>query len=115
MSKARAAIEHQPDYFVPVLFHRLRSGRIWYGTHESRSHPQNMRWDSHLRSLADGKTTVILGSALLEPYVGSQEELARQLAREVNYGFADSERDDLALVAQYTQYVLGRDPRETAV
>jgi CHAT domain/KAP family P-loop domain len=32
MARARAAVADRPDWWVPVLFMRLRTGRIWYST-----------------------------------------------------------------------------------
>jgi hypothetical protein len=29
MSEARAAVRDRPDWWMPVLFTRLRAGRIW--------------------------------------------------------------------------------------
>src|SRR5262249_24612235 len=100
VSEARARIARAPDFYVPVLFHRLRLGRVWYGEDE-RSDEDTVRWERLLDEVAAGYGTVVLGSGLLEPYVGSQAELAVRLAKRFGYSFADKHRDDLAIVAQY--------------
>jgi len=112
---AREEVERRPDFHIPVLFHRLRSGRLWYGNDEPTQQLQPMNWAAHVDSLKNGKATLVLGSALLDPYLGSQADVATQLAHEFHYAFADSERDDFAMVCQFIQYVMGRDHLERSV
>ena len=101
VSEARGKIARAPDFYVPVLFQRLRSGRIWYGEEEARADDDSIRWGPLLDEIIAGDGTAILGSGLLEPYVGSQAELAARLAKRFGYAFAEKNRDDIALVTQY--------------
>jgi hypothetical protein len=101
VSSARRKIADAPDFYAPVLFHRLKSGRIWYGEEQGGTDDDNVSWSALLDHLVDGDGTVILGSGLLEPYVGSQSELAARLAKRFQYSFSEKDRDDIALVTQY--------------
>ena len=115
MALARAEIREQPDFYVPVLYHRLRAGRIWYAGDEPVESADSINWRALITSLHEGRSAIILGSALLDSYLGSQAELATQLAHQSSYAFSDSERDDLAMVGQFVENVLGRDNLETLV
>jgi hypothetical protein len=99
LAAARQAVADRPDWWAPVLFTRLRSGRIWY---ESGFDEQDFqRWPALLRSLSSGKCTPILGPGLLEPITGSTRDLAQRLAETYNFPLAPFDRDDLPQVAQY--------------
>ncbi len=99
LSAARQAISDRPDWWMPVLFTRLRSGRIWY---EPGFDTQDFsKWPTLVRSITRGKCTPILGPGLLDGLVGSTQELARRLATKHRFPLAPNARDDLPQVAQY--------------
>jgi hypothetical protein len=112
VSEARQKIEKKSDSFAPVLFHRLRSGRLWYGVNNPLEKNQRINWDVLQNSIKEGNGTVIIGSGLVEPYIGSQAEIAARLAIKSNYQFAEKSNQDLALVSQYIEKVAGRDSLE---
>ncbi len=95
---ARNQVSGREDFYVPVLYHRLKSGRIWYGEAEAQGGDISSALMTHI---LEGDGAVILGSGLLEPYVGSQAEIARRLADKFGYPFSEKDRDDIALVCQY--------------
>lgn len=107
--EARGSVSRQPDFYVPVLFHRLKSGRIWYGESDSLQEEESISWQALATHIEEGEATVILGSGLLEPYIGSQAEIARRLSDRFGYPFSEKDRDDIALVSQYISAV--RAPR----
>jgi hypothetical protein len=108
VGEARRAVERQPDFYAPVLFHRLKSGRIWYGDDDIAADQDGINWAALLDHIQGGDGTVLLGSGLLEPYVGSQAELATRLALKFGYPFSEKERDDIAMVTQYVSAVRTR-------
>lgn len=102
MAAARgvAVNKKHSDYWMPVLFLRLRSGSLWYqggfGDQQDLA-----RWASIQAAIEDGQCTPILGPGMIEDIVGSTREIAQQLA--VKYGFplAPWSLEDLPTVTQY--------------
>ena len=100
MAVARGAVRERPDSWMPVLFMRLKSGRIWYvpgfaGKQEFE------KWPDLLLSIREGRCTPILGPGLLEPLFGSSREIARRWAEQHRFPLAPHAREDLPQVAQY--------------
>jgi CHAT domain/SIR2-like domain len=106
MSVARAALcdLERPDWWMPVLFLALRSGRIWYepGFEGQAGADREMeKWPTLLQSIRQGRCTPILGPGLAESFLGSRREIARRLATIYRYPMANFERENLPQVAQY--------------
>jgi CHAT domain/SIR2-like domain len=107
MTVARAAVcdLNRPDWWMPVLFLALKSGRIWYepGFEERGSAPgQEMeKWPALLRSIQEERCTPILGPGLVESLVGSRQEIAMRWSSEYHYPMAQYDRQNLPQVAQY--------------
>ena len=101
LSVARGAVRQRPDYWMPALFLRLKSGRIWYvpGFGDERSAFE--KWPSILRTINRGQCTPILGPGLYESVLGSQADIARRWAEAYHYPMAPQERESLPQVAQY--------------
>jgi CHAT domain/SIR2-like domain len=107
LSAARAAVWDlgRSDWWMPVLFLALKSGRIWYepgfeGQSGGADH-EMQKWPTLLRSIREGRCTPILGPGLAESYLGSRREIARRLASIYRYPMANFERENLPQVAQY--------------
>ena len=103
MAIARGAVRSQEDYWMPVLFSRLRSGRLWYeaGFRLSKDEKAFDRWASLFSAIRERKCTPILGPGLLEPLIGSTRELAQRWAGSYNFPMAHYAREDLPQVAQF--------------
>ncbi|MFL5731748.1 MAG: CHAT domain-containing protein [Chloroflexia bacterium] len=104
MAAARHSVEGQPDYWVPVLFVRLKSGSIWYVpgfAGERPDRPDFTKWPALLRNVYDSRCTPILGSGLLEGLIGSTHDLAQRWAETYHFPLAPYAREDLPQVAQY--------------
>lgn len=99
LAVARQAVLDRPDWWAPVLFTRLRSGRIWY--EPGFADEDFKKWPTLLESIASGRCTPILGPGLLDRFIGSTRDLARRLAVEHRFPLAPFARDDLPQVAQY--------------
>jgi hypothetical protein len=105
---ARRAIRARSDAWMPVLFTRLKSGRIWYVPGFADEKPGFRRWPSLLNSIAQGRCTAILGAGLLEPLLGPMHELAKRWADAYEFPLEPHEREDLPQVTQYL--AVNQDP-----
>jgi hypothetical protein len=101
MAAARSAVQDRPDWWMPVLFMRLRSGRIWYIPGFTGVDDELEIWTPLLRSIENEYCTPILGPGLTEPLIGSRGEIARQWAEAYQFPMAHHDREDLSQVAQY--------------
>jgi CHAT domain/SIR2-like domain len=108
MAVARGAVRERSDAWMPVLFMRLKSGRIWYVPGFAGDRPGFEQWPAVLRSIRQGRCTPILGPGLLESLLGSLRDLARRWAETYGYPMAPHNREDLAQVAQYL--AVNQDP-----
>src|SRR6185503_1193131 len=90
-----------PDAWMPVLFMRLKSGRIWYVPGFGDDRKGFEKWPALIRSIRQGRCTPILGAGLVEPLIGSTREIAQRWAETYDYPLASHEREELHQVAQY--------------
>ena len=99
MAKARSQVQGRPDWWVPVLMVRLKSGRIWY---KPGFQPEAAgKWPALLQNIRDQECTPILGPGLTEPLLGTHREIAQRWAKTYNFPLAPHQRDELPQVAQY--------------
>ena len=97
---ARAAVGSAPDAWMPVLFSRLKSGRLWYVP--GFTGPRGFsKWPAIANSIQKGRCTPILGAGLLEPILGSTHSIARHWAETYGFPLDPHEREDLPQVAQF--------------
>lgn len=116
MAVARNAIRTASDWWVPVLYLRLRGGLLWYEPGFMTAAPGFEGWPSIISSIKKGYCVPILGFGLLEFLAGSPREIARRWAKEAGYPLAPGNQDSLPQVAQYLsiQHDLAR-PRDQLV
>lgn len=91
-----------PDYWMPVLFMRLRSGRLWYQPGIGSSDELD-KWKA-IKNAAQNTPcacTPIIGPGALEGLVGSWREVAKSLATGYGYPETSHLREDLPTVTQY--------------
>ena len=98
---ARAAVRDAADYWMPALFMRLKSGRIWYVPGFGIEEGEDVKWQSLAASVAEKTCTPIMGPALSAPIIGDRSDIARRFADKHGFPLADSDRDVLHQVAQY--------------
>lgn len=98
---ARGAVRERPDHWMPTLFMRLKSGRIWYVPGFGGERKDFEKWPALLRSIRKGKCTPIIGPGLYEKVVGSPRRIAQRWAEAYHYPMAPHERESLPQVAQY--------------
>lgn len=106
---ARAEVRDRPDAWAPVLFMRLKTGRLWYEVGFSEPRAGSDVWPRLIlrlktyadRPLGPGPVTPVLGHGLIEPLVGSLHEVALRWAEAHHYPLSPSDRDSLPQVAQF--------------
>jgi hypothetical protein len=102
MAVARGEVRKNDDYWMPVLFLRLRNGRIWYEPgFGGGSKNEFDKWRSICSSVRAGRFIPILGPELGEDLFGGTRELAANLAEKHAFPLASHERTDLAKVTQF--------------
>jgi hypothetical protein len=101
MAVARAAVGDRADFWSPVLFMRLRDGRVWSEMGSLGERPGFEKWPTLMRTLRDGKCTPILGPGLVERLFGSPPNIAHRWAERYHVPMAPRDLDDLTQVAQY--------------
>jgi len=101
MAAARGAVRGASDCYLPVLFMRLRSGRIWYVPGFGDERPGFEKWPTLTDRMNQGRCTPILGPGLIEFLVGSTRALAQRWADTYHYPMSPYDREDLPQVAQY--------------
>jgi hypothetical protein len=107
MAEARAAIAARPDWWMPVLFMRLKSARLaWY---RSGFAEEFQYWESLLTNIVNDKCTPILGPGLTDHIVGARRDVASRLAEAQQFPLARHFREDLPQIAQYLKVTRGRE------
>jgi hypothetical protein len=101
LAVARGAVRHQPDYWMPALFMRLKSGRIWYEPGFGEKEKDFEKWQSLVAFIQEKTCTPILGPGLIEAVLGPRSELAIRWAEEHGFPMERHYRDSLPQVAQY--------------
>lgn len=100
LAVARGTVRERPDYWMPVLFMRLKNGRIWYvpGFSEGK---EFTKWPALISYIKNKKCTAIIGPGLFEPLFGSLSDIAQRWSEEFRYPLAPTDRESLPRVAQY--------------
>lgn len=101
MAVARASVRDNADAWMPVLFLRLKSGKIWYVPGFGGERASFEKWPALLDAVRSGRCTPIIGPGLTESLLGSRREIAAKWAEEYRFPLAPFAREDLPEVAQY--------------
>jgi CHAT domain/SIR2-like domain len=100
---ARGSVRERFDAWVPVLFMRLRSGRLWYETKFSAGPGDGVRigLEALAEKIRGNECTPILGPGLFESMFGSRRRIAQDWVEQYHLPVALEERDSLSQAAQY--------------
>jgi hypothetical protein len=101
LAVARGTVRTNRDWWMPVLFMRLKSGRIWYVPGYGAPQDAMQKWPALCNSIKDGICTPILGPGVTDALTGSRWELAQRLAEKHHFPLAPHDRDDLPQVTQF--------------
>jgi hypothetical protein len=99
---ARGVVRDQLDFWVPALFLRLRSGRIWYVPCFAGG-KDDFEWKSICRFVRSGEFVPLIGPDLAEHVYGTVRSLANDLATTNGYPLSPTDQSDLARVTQYIE------------
>jgi hypothetical protein len=98
---ARGTIRDAQDFWMPVLFMRLKSGSIWYVPGFGGQEAEFQKWNSLAGSIMRGQCTPILGSGLTDPIFGTWRDIAERWAEKFRFPLAPSQRDAFSAVAEF--------------
>lgn len=101
VAAARAAIRSKADYWVPALFMRMKSGRIWYSPGFDEEQEGYEKWASLVGFIHDQTCTPILGPGLLHTLLGPRRDISVRWAERSGFPMAPQDREVLPRVAQY--------------
>ncbi len=101
LAVARGAVRERPDHWMPALFMRLKSGRIWYVPGFGDEEEEFGKWESLAGFIREKTCTPIVGPGLFESLLGSRHEIAIRWAEKHGFPLAPQDRDVLPRVAQY--------------
>jgi hypothetical protein len=98
---ARQDVENRPDWWMPVLFSRLRTGRTYYIPDFADGGKDT--WRALVSQVSAQRCTPIIGSGLTDDILGSREDVAGRWVDRWQAPVASHIREDLAKIAQYLQ------------
>ena len=98
---ARAAVRDRPDWWVPTLFIRLKTGRLWYVPGIAPGGERFDKWPSLITDFKVGKCTPVIGPGISDALLGTRQEIAMDWARSYRFPMAPHNRESLPQVAQY--------------
>ncbi len=101
LSVARGTVREHDDWWVPALYMRLKSSRVWYAPGMSDPKGGLQKWAALLNSIKSYRCTPILGPGVSEALLGARAEVARAWAERYDFPMAPEDREDLPKVAQY--------------
>jgi hypothetical protein len=101
LAAARGSVRTRYDSWMPVLFMRLKSGRIWYTPGFGEAQDEFDKWQSLAGSIQDKVCTPILGPGLLDAILGPRRDMAVEWAQEHAFPLSPQDREVLPRVAQY--------------
>ena len=100
MAVARAAVRERPDWWMPVLYMRLKSGRLWYVPGFGAGAGFE-RWPALTTNIRRGRCLPILGPGVTDALLGPRQHIARLWAERFRFPMAPHHQDALADVAQF--------------
>jgi hypothetical protein len=115
LAVARGAVRERPDAWMPALYLRLKSGRIWYEPGFAGEKGDFAKWKSICRRVRQGRFIPILGPDVGERLAGTSRELAGRLADAEDFPLEEHERTDLAKVTQYLSISQDREYAQSAM
>jgi hypothetical protein len=99
MAAARRGVRDRPDWWVPVLYSRLRSGRTYYKPEFTER--SDATWETVRLKMRTGQFTPVLGPGLADSILGSRQDIARRWVERWQMPLSTHTQGDLVQVAQY--------------
>lgn len=109
VAHARGQIANRTDWWMPVLFSRLRTGRTYYLPEFSEK--SSFTWKALIDGIQTGMCTPVVGPGVADRILGSRSEIAQRWVERWQAPINQHNRTDLSKVAQYlTVRVAQRHP-----
>lgn len=108
MAAARGRVRARYDWWMPVLFMRLKSGRIWYVPGFGDDRQGLKQWPALLNAIKRRKCTPILGPGIGDNLLGSRQEIAQRWAETYGFPLEPHQKEDLPQVAQFVNVIQQR-------
>jgi hypothetical protein len=105
---ARTAVRDRRDWWVPALFMRLKTGRLWYQPGTAPGGERFDKWPSLITDLKNGTCTPVIGPSLSDALLGTRQEVAMDWAQSYRFPMAPHNRESMPQVAQYLAVNQGR-------
>jgi CHAT domain/SIR2-like domain len=100
VAAARITIADRRDWWVPVLFTRLKRGHTYYSVGFSGD---ELKIKSFVSQVKHGKCTPVLGPGLAEALIGTRPELARKWVERWLLPISTPDNENLTTVGQFVQ------------
>lgn len=110
MAVARGTVRDHHDWWMPVLYTRLKNGALWDET--ALTVPDRFKWGRLLADLQKQETVMVLGSSLGEDVLGASRDIARDWMNKCKYPRDPSDvhtRDGLQQVTQFVACTYNRN------
>lgn len=107
MTEARGEVRDRSDWWVPALFMRLHSGRLWYAAGFGGG--PFTKWPALVNDIYAESCLPLLGPGMTDVLLGPRQQLARDLADRYHFPLAPYYREDLPQVAQFLAVDQARD------
>jgi hypothetical protein len=101
MAVARGSVRDHADYWVPALYMRFKSGRIWYTPGFGDERDAFEKWPTLVDSIQHNECTPVIGGHIADYLLGSTRDIARTWADTYKFPMQPHEREDLPQVAQF--------------
>jgi hypothetical protein len=106
VARRQVNVSKRSDWWMPVLFMRLASGRLWYRPgFDARQTNFDDAWRDLCEVIKDKKVIPVVGPGLAEAVFGSPEEIAHQWAEIEQFPMALPEHTTLPELARYLETV----------
>lgn len=105
---ARSEVHDARDWWMPALFMRLTEGRLWYAPGFMRADSDDV-WPTLRTAITKRRCTVIIGPRLLDPLIGSTQDLAQSWIDELKTEVPEAVRRDSVLTAQFLSVMHDED------
>ena len=101
MAAARGRVRERPDWWMPVLYLRLKGGRFWYAPGFGGEEEEFEKWESLTMSIQEGICTAIVGPGVFESLLGTKREIALRWAEKHGFPLSPYDKEDMPRVSQY--------------
>lgn len=101
LAVARGTIRDAQDYWMPVLFMRLKSGKIWYVPGVGEEGEEFEKWKAISTSAQTKQLTPILGAGMYEPILGTWRDWAIYMADMYGFPLSAFYRESIPQVTQF--------------